>query len=140
MGEGVYSANVWRPKQGTGWKHPEGKCHASVSSGGYYSHMCGKPAKVKCSITSWGRSEGIHEFCGVHDPIRAAARKKARDEKWRAKWDLEEARRAESGRLQRLREAALAAIIQIAAGYNDARGLAQSVLDEHAATGDPTHD
>ena len=62
-------------------------------------------------------------YCKQHDPLVVSAKRNARSAKWKAEWAAKD-RDAEFTR------AARQAIRDIAAGHNDPRGLAQSILDK----------
>lgn len=57
------------------------QCCKTVFSG-HWPTQCRSLAKVE--------REGKH-YCGKHDPVAVDAREKARNEKWRAKFDAEQA-------------------------------------------------
>lgn len=97
------------------------KCCATVMPPGqWHSHRCERNASVE---------HGGKPYCRQHNP----AAKAARDAERQAKWDAEERQnrsdRDKAKAQRRLLESAVEAIRQIAAGHNDPRALAQSVLD-----------
>jgi hypothetical protein len=61
-------------------------------------------------------------WCKQHDPEAVKARRDAQEKKWKANWA------AESRKLN-FKRGCQDAIRQIAAGHNDPRGLAQSLID-----------
>lgn len=61
-------------------------------------------------------------YCATHDPVAEAARRAASHEKWKAGFD-------EKVRENALKLNSVAAIRLIAAGHNDPKSLAQSVID-----------
>jgi uncharacterized Zn finger protein (UPF0148 family) len=56
-------------------------CCALVRAGSQWHRIaCGKTAKVE------------HEgkwYCGIHDPVKKAAKDKEREAKWKAQWELD---------------------------------------------------
>ena len=60
-------------------------------------------------------------WCKQHDPVAVESKRKAQDDKWRAESELKLARHAAIAALE-------PALRQIAAGHNDPRGLAESVI------------
>lgn len=94
-------------------------CRESVW-GNYRFIQC--PNKVKVTRDGIG-------YCGVHDPVRLAAKREAKREEHLARYRVRQ-RIEEEARLDRQkREHALKAIEMIASGYNDPQSLARSVLD-----------
>lgn len=94
-----------------------------------YSKCC---VQVSDRDTRWPRyyqcgrknGHGPHgAYCKQHDPVALKAKADARSAKWRAEWDAK-ARDAE------FTKSARKAIHDIAAGHNDPRALAQSILDK----------
>ena len=57
-------------------------CHVKWT--GWGSAVCGKPAKMEY--------EG-KPYCGLHDPIKAKAKRDATDARWRAEMQTEKAKR-----------------------------------------------
>lgn len=109
-------------------KGPRGRaCCVHVFSGARHDvrgHRCGKIAAVTETVNGEDR-----DFCAFHASPAVAKRESA----LKAKWDAEDAARkarwaaADLGRhAPKLRDA----LQQIAAGHNDARGLAEEVLKE----------
>lgn len=118
--------NNWQP-------HP-GQCRDRVGNG-YYSGQCQNSAKFKRDVREGNALSGYKvllavEYCGVHDPVRLAAKQAERNRKQQAKWDAKEVTKKKAERAKALRERALAAIRRIAAGHNDPRGLATDILRE----------
>ena len=54
------------------------RCEATLRSGGWNSYACTHPAKM--------HHEG-KGYCGVHDPVRKAARRAEASRKWKAGFD-----------------------------------------------------
>lgn len=50
---------------------------------------------------------GAHWFCGVCDPITKEEKRAAREAKWQAKWDADEARRAKLDRIEKAERAVI---------------------------------
>jgi hypothetical protein len=101
-------------------------CCASVHDGdrsvGF--HQCSRKPKVHY---------GALGYCRQHDPVAVQAKRDESARKWRAEWDAKKASYARAEAEKRLREDALSAIRQIAAGHNDPRGLASEILARHEA-------
>jgi hypothetical protein len=120
----VYMPTYW-PHTGP-WERRPGTCCASVGSG-FSSSQCGNRSKVEREVCHHGKTVTL-PYCGTHDPVAVAAKKAARDAKWRANWVADQ-KRADDLRAERLlKDAALEAIRKIAAGHNDPRALALEVL------------
>lgn len=62
-------------------------------------------------------------WCKQHDPVAVKARDVARRAQWKAEYDAKDRKR-------KFEAECIAAIKSIAAGHNDPRGLAQSLIDE----------
>ncbi len=104
---------------------------------GYGIRSEGRPDYARCaeSIHGVGRWPSFHQcnrknghgphgaWCKQHDPVARKAKQDARNAKWRAEYDDEH-------RKATFAEDCKAAIRQIAAGHNDPRGLAQSIIDK----------
>jgi len=99
-------------------------CCASVPEGGrsVLFHQCRRAPKV------WYGSLG---YCSQHDPVAADARHEAKKAQWAADEQSRTNRRATEAHAAAFGKAAVAALKEIAAGHNDPRSLAQSVLREH---------
>ena len=89
-----------------------GKCAAPVFNGGFGSSQC--------SRKNGHGPEGA--WCKQHDPIARKARYEAMASESKAKW-------AASDRKQKFQSDCITAIRAIAAGHNDPRALAQSIID-----------
>lgn len=107
-----------------------------------YGSWAGRPDGVKpnyqCCAAEVSRSEGNWTrfsqctrkcghgpdgaFCKTHDPVAVERRRDKSTAAWKAKWNAE--------RYQLHGETFFNALQKIADGYNDARGLAQEVIEE----------
>ena len=86
------------------------RCADSVVDG-FHSSQCSRK-----------NGHGPHgAWCKQHDPIARAAKRDAQNAKWRAESELKLARHAANAALE-------PALRQIAAGHNDPRSLAESVI------------
>ena len=94
------------------------------------------PDYTKCAKSVWAKSgwgsvqctrkngHGPHgAWCKQHDPVAVKAKDEARYAKWKDEW-------AEKDRLRDFERGCQEAIRQIAAGHNDPRGLAQSLINK----------
>jgi 23S rRNA G2069 N7-methylase RlmK/C1962 C5-methylase RlmI len=124
----IYTGPMYWPHK-TSWKPDPTRCRASVADGGRSPsfHQCNRKAKVERDVLHNGQRLRL-AYCNTHDPVAVAVKRAAQEAQWRAKWDERDRRQAEQKRREKLAEAAINAIRQIAAGHNDARGLAQEVL------------
>jgi hypothetical protein len=69
-------------------------------------------------------------YCKQHDPAAVQARRTASDARWNEKWNAE--------RYQWHARSFFDALVKIAEGHNDARGLAQEVIAEFKSGERPT--
>lgn len=91
-----------------------GRCKEQVSTKGTFRfHQCTRP--------NGHGPKGL--YCKQHDPDVRQAKREVRDAKWREEWDKQ-------ARSDKFTKAARQAIRDIAAGHNDARGLAIKILKE----------
>ena len=91
------------------------RCAEEISSDRYSMmyHQCSRK-----------NGHGPHgAWCKQHDPDAVKKRRDAQYQKWRAEW-------AERDRKAQFAADCKDAIRQIAAGHNDPRGLAQSIIDK----------
>lgn len=88
-------------------------CKEVWRSGTWRPGRCSKPGKIE--------REGKF-YCSVHDPVARSARNAERDARWAAE-------REASDRAYRFKNECMDAIRAIAAGHNDPRELAQSIMD-----------
>jgi hypothetical protein len=91
------------------------RCAASVADGGrsVSSHQCTRK-----------NGHGPHgAWCKTHDPVARKAKSDARVDAWMSRVKQQSRERAFAADCQ-------AVIRQIAAGYNDPRGLAQYIIDK----------
>lgn len=90
------------------------RCAASVpGEGGWWPGQCSRKPNHG--------PEGA--WCKQHDPIAVEAKRKARQADWDAEW-------LKKKRTREFQSDCIAAIRSIAAGHNDPRGLAQSIIDK----------
>lgn len=89
----------------------------------------GWPRYSQCSRKNGHGPHGA--YCGQHDPDAVAKRAEARDAAWRAEREAQRNTAEAARKLEAFREAAVAAIRQIAAGHNDPRQLAADVIAKH---------
>lgn len=82
-----------------------------------------------CSRRGIVERDGNH-YCRQHDPVAAKARREEREAEWKAQWEAKQRRWKEAEALAALKNDALEAIRQIAAGHNDPRSLARDVLEQ----------
>jgi len=75
---------------------PGQRCCERVYSSSYPGHTCGNPAKME--------HEG-KPYCGIHDPVKRAAREAASKAKWDALWKAKTERWAEEKKLEERRTA-----------------------------------
>ena len=87
-------------------------------------------ARYGCSRNGVVERKG-KRYCRQHDPVAVDARRKKRDEEWCRKQMADEAAWQRKAAKMALAHASVEAIRQIAAGHNDARGLAQQVLTDN---------
>lgn len=115
---------IWKPLNFQTYLKPDLKrCRASVPErSGFGSHQCSR--KVVVQRAGYG-------FCAQHDPVVRRAKQQERDAAWQRQHQAENDMRARQARERALQRDALDAIRKIAAGHNDARGLAQQVLIDH---------
>jgi hypothetical protein len=90
------------------------KCAETVYSGDVFA------GSKQCTRKNGHGPHGA--WCKQHDPVAVKAKNEARTAKWRKEW-------AEKDRLRDFERGCQDAIRQIAAGHNDPRGLAQSLID-----------
>lgn len=98
-------------------------CVASVWDGRMGSYQCSRKPK---------HEYGGHGWCNQHYPPNEHARKEARSAEYQRQADERKAGYARDAAERSLRDDALQAIRQIAAGHNDPRALALEVLREKA--------
>lgn len=125
----IYTGPMYWPGKEP-WQPAPGKCRGQCSkSEGNHTDFwqCPRPIKVEREVLHHGEPVTMG-YCGQHDPVKVAERHAKRDAQYRAKWAAREARWNAEARKEEMGEAAVDALRQIAAGHNDARGLAQEVL------------
>jgi len=88
-------------------------------AGGVYSGIWG--GFKQCARKNGHGPHGA--WCKLHDPVAAKAKSAARDA-------ADKLKRDETRRRSEFEAACKAAIREIAAGHNDPRGLAQSIIDK----------
>lgn len=119
----IYKPLGWQAK--VGYTVSTDRCRASVHEGGrgVGFHQCNRKPVVTREVE--GKEYG---FCKQHDPVAVKEKDAAR----RARWDAESAARQAEWALAQRRRAALPLLLEamqaIAAGHNDARGLATETL------------
>lgn len=84
------------------------------------------PGGYQCSRPRGHGPDGL--YCRQHNPDAIAARRAAKDAEWRAEIESRERARNAAAWREKARDAAEAAIRQIATGHNDPRTLACAVL------------
>lgn len=98
-----------------------------------------KPDYSRCCQEVWSRERWSRHYqcqkkrghgpdgayCKQHDPAAAKAREDATCARWNAKWNKE--------RYEMYGRTFFDALVKIAEGYNDARGLAQEVVENFRA-------
>ena len=84
--------------------------------------LCRKPAKVM--------HDGKY-YCGIHDPVKRAAKQEKRREEWRAAHAAEAADRARQRAVEFFRMDCAAAIRKIAEGCADPQAEALAVMLKH---------
>lgn len=103
----------------------------------YGTHMRCKPNYDRCAedVRDAGPWPSYHQcarknghgphgaWCKQHDPVAVKAKREASTAKWKSERDAEE-------RASTFVRECQTAIRQIAAGHNDPRGLAQSIIDK----------
>lgn len=103
----------------------------------YGTHMRCKPDYGRCAedVRDAGRWPSYHQctrknghgphgaWCRQHDPVAVTAKRDAEYSKRKSKWEAEKRASVFARECQN-------AIRQIAAGHNDPRGLAQSIIDK----------
>lgn len=107
----------------------------------HFSNRPHDPERCCASVHDSGRSVTFHQccrrpvihygalgYCRQHDPAKVVADREARDRAMRERWAKQDAQIMHNNAMVKFRNKALAAIRQIAAGHNDPRALAQSVL------------
>ena len=94
---------------------PDGICHGRIWNG-FNRHRCGNKAKV----------DGL--WCKIHDPVAIEKKNQERKAKWDREWEAKQKQWAFESDLKKFRSICVDAIRNIAAGHNDARGLAQEIL------------
>lgn len=129
--EKIYKADLlYDGKYGRVEAFIEGVCNEAVHDQfGVGHHRCGAKAKVTRTVEWHGKTYTLG-YCGRHDPVVVEARRvkrKAENEAKNKAWDEE---RAEKKRLRELRAEAVEAMREIARGHNDARGLAENLLQK----------
>lgn len=82
-------------------------------------------ARYQCKRKNGHGERGA--YCATHDPEKIRAKSNARSSAYEAKWAIERRQSAFVAACQQ-------AIRDIAAGHNDPRGLAQSILDQLNST------
>lgn len=124
----IYTGPMYWPHEKP-WEPRPGTCRASVHDGGRSVgfHQCSRKVTVEREVSLKGKAVTIG-YCRQHDPVEVARRTRERDAKWRAEWDERDRKHKEHQRQRELEAAALTAIREIAAGHNDARGLALELL------------
>lgn len=95
------------------------QCCAGIFNN-FHASQCINPIKV---------SYGDLGYCGVHDPVKTKAKREARDAKYRAKRDAVFASIDRQNRRNAFVRECERAVREIAAGHNDAQGLARQVLE-----------
>ena len=83
------------------------------------AHRC-----VASTYSTWGggyrcskRASMTHEgkgYCGIHDPVKKAARQAERDARWKADWDARDRAREEAEERERQRKADLEQLLDLA--------------------------
>ena len=126
----VYSPHWEYEKQH--WKGQGDRCCAAVHNGGrsVSFHQCRKPIKVWRDVQlNKGEIKNLG-YCGIHDPVKVAERRKKRSDEYKAKSERSRAFYARRKAKEDLGETAIEAIKKIAEGHNDPRTLCQSILAE----------
>lgn len=90
-----------------------------------HTYQCTRKAIVFRCVDGY---EGELGFCRQHDPVAVAAKNKARNDAWHAKWAAADAAHERDKQIKVAAEAARVALERIAAGHNDPRSLAAEVL------------
>jgi hypothetical protein len=118
-GEIVSDSKCYQESYGNWSGNPDGRpanhslcCKSVYAKGKIISHQCRK-------ARGFGPDRA---YCKQHDPLAIEARRKITAEKWDAKFADERPKLHAAEFLNALRD--------IAAGHNDAKGLAQQVLAE----------
>lgn len=81
------------------------------------------PRQYQCTRKRGHGPDGA--YCKLHDPEAAKARQKASDARWAEKWNKD--------RYQFYGRTFFDALLKIAEGHNDARGLAQEIIADFKA-------
>ena len=88
-------------------------------------HQCRRKPTV---FRDCDEPKGNFGFCAVHHPVAVARKSAEKRAQWRREWAERDARiKAREGR-KAATENCVAALREIAAGHNDARGLAAEAL------------
>lgn len=112
--------NVWTPRDQWRGKFDPKYCAQSVwPANGHSSHQCRREGKYEY---------GGHLWCGIHHPPTVHVKRAARTRGWEEEQRRKDAAYAAAEARSKLRDAALDALRQIAAGHNDPRGLALEVF------------
>jgi hypothetical protein len=121
----IYTPLKWQ--ESIGYRVNPDRCRASVheSGRGVGFHQCGRKPTVTREVN--GKEYG---FCKQHDPQAVAAARAIRDAKYKAESDARNAAWALAARQRTALPMLVEAMKTIAAGHNDARGLALETLDK----------
>jgi hypothetical protein len=88
-------------------------------------------ASSRCSRAGKVERNG-KPYCNLHDPVKVAEKRAARDAMWRAEWAAKYAAQAEAARQKAFAADCVEAIRLIAGGHNDPHALAVSVLVKYS--------
>lgn len=111
------------------WEKGQGHCAGQIR-GDFHGHRCGNKGKLEYR----GR-----QFCKIHHPPTAWAKKFKREKAWRAKFDADWARGEWRDEVRKWKEECYQALIKISEGeLNDPAGYAQMVLEDRPK--EPTDD
>ncbi|RPH72681.1 MAG: hypothetical protein EHM78_01920 [Myxococcaceae bacterium] len=112
---------IWSPNRALSQRQPDAtRCRCAVRGvGSYFSHQCRNKVKV------WRQYEGKRMgFCALHDPVKREALRATRAARWEAESKARDERDAYSDARRAWLLASVEVVRRIAAGANDARGLA----------------
>jgi len=121
----IYTPLKWQ--ESLGYSVSLDRCRASVHEGGrgVGFHQCGRKPTVTREVD--GQEYG---FCKQHDPVEVAKRNAASRAKWQTEYEAQKAAWALAARQKAALPLLVEAMSAIAAGHNDARGLAVETLEK----------
>lgn len=128
--------HIGRP--GSSGPSPKYCCHAVHEGGhgvGFYQCNNGPKYFRLVARIDWRTGEATTEpvergYCGTHDPVRVAERKKKRNEKNAAEEVIRKAKQDKRRTREEFVAACIEAVRKIGAGHNDPRTLALEVLQK----------